>query len=184
MEYNIKEFIASLPDHRRGQGQRHKLGDVVTMVIMAILSGHQGLKGFARFAKSNEEELTRVLQLKHGVPCFFTFRSILKGLNEELLSKRFIAWVKTYDEEWKDDYISLDGKAVKSSVKGGNNSTQNFIAVVSAFGNRSGIVYGMKSYENKKSCEADTLRELVQRLGLKEKVFTMDALHSQKKHLT
>ena len=33
---------------------------------MAILSGHQGLRGFSRFAEHNAAELTAALELKHG----------------------------------------------------------------------------------------------------------------------
>ena len=44
MDYKLFDFFNSLTDPRRGQGQRHKLTDVLTIIIMAILSGHQGLK--------------------------------------------------------------------------------------------------------------------------------------------
>lgn len=181
MQYKIFDFIGSLHDPRRGQGQRHKLQDVLMIVIMAILSGHQGLRGFARFSKSNEAELKGVLSLKHGVPCFFTFRSVLGGLDEQFLAQNFTAWVKSYHPPVEDDFISVDGKAIKSTTSGGRTGLQNFIAVVSAFGHQSGLVYGMKSYENGKSGEAEALRVLVEQLGLKDKVFTMDALHTQKK---
>ncbi|MBK8921215.1 MAG: hypothetical protein IPM81_06840 [Saprospirales bacterium] len=50
----------------------------MAMVIMAILSGHQGLKGFTRFMKNNEEELVSIFQLKHGVPSFGTVRTFCK----------------------------------------------------------------------------------------------------------
>lgn len=181
MKYKMSDFISTLEDPRRGQGQRHKLQDVLLMVIMAILSGHQGLKGFARFAMSNKEELTEVLRLKHGVPCYYTFRAVLTGLNEQLLARKFMAWVKTYHPDLDDEFIALDGKAISSTTSGGNTSLQNFISVVNAFGHQSSMVYGMKSFENGKSGEAQALRSLVKQLGMKDKIFTMDALHSQKK---
>ena len=184
MRYKMFDFIDILVDPRRGQGQRHKLTDVISMVIMAILSGSQGLKGFARFAKSNEAELVSLLHLKHGVPCFFTFRAILMGIDEQHLTAQFTAWVKDYDPSFVDDFIALDGKVVRSTVSGGNTRFQNFISVVSAFGHRSGVVYGMKSFENGKGGESEALRTLVEQLGLSGKVFTMDALHTQKKHST
>jgi|GEM_PF-2552047 len=64
MQYEIIRFFATLSDPHRGQGQRHKLSDVLTMVTVAILNGYQGPKGFARFASSNQVELTEVLKLK------------------------------------------------------------------------------------------------------------------------
>lgn len=182
MEYNLFNFFTELQDPRRGQGQRHRLEDVLLIVIMAILSGHQGLRGFSRFATSNSEELTNLLNLKYGVPCFFTIRAVLMGLNEDLLAEKFSTWLKAYHSE--DTFVALDGKAVRGTSSGGNSSTQNFVSVVSAFGHRSGLVFGMKAFENGKSGESEALRQLVERLGMQDKVFTMDALHSQKKHLT
>ncbi|MEM9685525.1 MAG: transposase family protein [Bacteroidota bacterium] len=58
MNYKMFEFFNSLQDARRGQGQRHKFDNILIIVIMAIISGHQGLRGFTRFAKANEKELT------------------------------------------------------------------------------------------------------------------------------
>lgn len=180
MHYKVFEFFSQLSDPRRGQGQRHKLSDILTIVIMAILSGHQSIKGFARFASSNEQELSEALALKHGVPCFFTIRAVLQGLDEQVLARQFIAWVKDYHDHHLDDYVAVDGKAIKATVSGGNTGLQNFISVVSAFGHQSGIVYGMKSFENASSDESSTVRSLLAQLGLKDSVFTMDALHAQK----
>jgi len=183
MQYQLSDFFSGLKDPRRSQGQRHKLKDVLTIVIMAILSGHQGLRGFDRFARANADELTEVLHLKYGVPCFYTIRLVISGLEEQLLAQRFTDWVSSYSSQSADEFISMDGKAVSATTHGGNTSLQNFVAVVNAFGQHSGLVYGMKSYENGKSGEAQALRQLVEQLGLKDKVFTMDALHAQKKRL-
>ena len=180
MLYKIGDFFESLEDPRRGQGLRHQLNDVLTIVIMAILSNHQGLRGFTRFAKANAKELTQALNLKHGVPSYSTFRDVLMEINQQLLVNNFIQWVKDYFPDAADDYIALDGKSIKATSSGGQTKTQNFVAIVNAFGQRSGLVYGMKSFENGKSGEAQALRDLVQQLGLQGKVFTMDALHTQK----
>lgn len=180
MKYKLFDFISGLSDPRRGQGQRHTLQNVLTIVIMAILTGHQGLRGFSRFAKSNSHELTEILHLKHGVPCYYTFQAIFSGLREQMVAQKFIAWLKSYHSELGDDFIALDGKSVKSTVNGGNTELQNFVSIVSAFGQQSGMVYGMKSFENGKGGEVPALRTLVEDLGLTDKVFTMDAAHSKK----
>lgn len=184
MQYNLFEFFGSLSDPRRGQGQRHKFKDILSIIIMAILSGHQGIRGFTRFAKANSAELTEVFQLKYGVPGYSTFRSFIIDVNDQVLASKFIEWVKHAAPDHADEVIALDGKAVKASISGGQTSAQNFVSVVNAFGHSSNIVYGMKAFENAKSGEAQALRDLITQLGLKGKLFTMDALHAQKKHLT
>ncbi len=180
MQYKLFELVSQLEDTRRGQGRRHSLENVLTIILMAILSGHQGLRGFERFAKSNEKILIETLNLKHGIPCYCTFRQVFQSLNEQLFAQKFMAWMKTYHKDLKDGFLSLDGKVVKSTVNGGNTAMQNFVSVVSAFGHQSGMVYGMKSFENGKSGEAKALMELVEELGVTNKIFTMDALHTQK----
>lgn len=180
MQYSIAGFIHSLTDPRRGQGQRHSLENILTIVIMAILSVYNGLRGFARFASSNEQELIQVLKLKHGVPCYYTFHSVLSSLTEQMMAQKFMAWMQTYPDLLTDEFVSLDGKVVASTVNGGNTSSQNFVSVVSAFGQQTGLVYGSQTFENGKSGENRALFELVENLGLKGKTFTMDALHAQK----
>lgn len=181
MDYQIQDFIGQLKDPRRGQGQRHKFEHIIIITLMAILSGHQGLKGIARFASSNAQELSDTLNMKHGIPKFNTIRDVLNAINADLMAQTFITWMQQYHSDLGDDFVALDGKAVRSTVGGGNTSLQNFIAVVSAFGHKSGMVYGMESYENAKSAESQTLRDLVAKLGFSGVVFTMDALHTQKK---
>jgi hypothetical protein len=88
--------------------------------------------------------------------------------------------MQQYHPSLGDELVSLDGKAVRATVGGGNTALQNFIAVVSAFGHQSEMVYGMQAYENAKSAESQALRDLVTKLGFTDTIFTMDALHTQK----
>jgi hypothetical protein len=178
--YQIKDFAKSITDPRRKQGQRYSLENLLIIILMSILSGCQSLRGIARFSKSNEEELKDVLCLKHGVPNFNTFRDLMLSLDLQIVTTSFISWVASSHDTLSDDFIALDGKAIKSTVTGGNTGLQNFVAVVSAFGHESGIVYGMESYENGKSGETKSLQALVEKLGLKDKVLTLDALHTKK----
>ena len=91
MAYKITEFFGQIQDSRRKQGQRYSLSCLLTITLMAILSKHQSLKGFARFAKSNKEELTSALNLKYGVPSFTTFRELFQNIDIQLLTTGFIA---------------------------------------------------------------------------------------------
>lgn len=176
------DFFSALKDPRRRQGQRHQFNDILTIVVMAILTGEQGFRGFHRFADSNAEELTTVMGLKHGVPRYNTIRSAMLAIEEAVLVKEFIKWTKGYLPEIAiDEFVALDGKAVRATTRGGNTARQNFVSVVNAFGHKSGVVYGMQPFENGKSGEAEALRQLVKKLGVKEVVFTIDALHAQKK---
>ena len=183
MNNNLCEFINSLPDNRRLQGRRHELANIIIIVIMAILSGHQGLKGFTRFARSNQKELEEVLTMRHGIPKYNTIRETLSSIDEKIMAEFFIQWAKGCGHDLIDEFAAIDGKAVRSTLSGGNTQAQSFVAVVSAFGHQSGLVLGVGTYENGKASEAGVVRDLVQKMDTKGIIFTMDALHSQKKRL-
>jgi hypothetical protein len=180
MGLNILSFTSLFTDSRRVRGRRHNLSDVLCIMVMAIMSGEQSIRGFARFSRNNESDLVRVFSLKHGVPSYNTFKLVLDNLEEELLMSNFISWVSNSSEELSDDFIALDGKSIRSTVVSGGGKGQNFVAMVSAFGHSSKVVYGGQGYENKKSNEGLCARELMERLGLRGKTFTLDALHCQK----
>jgi hypothetical protein len=179
---SLSDFTSLFEDPRRGQGQRHKLHDIIVMMLMAILSDNQSIKGFARFAKSNKEELTQTLNLKHGVPSFSTFRHILENISEQIFADNFLIYMKKHYKDWHDEFISMDGKAIKSSVSDASTNSQNFISIVSAFGQTSHMVYGMKSFENKKSGETNVVQDLIEDMELEDKTFTLDAIHCKKNY--
>lgn len=177
----LNDFLSSLKDPRRSQGQRHQFNHVLSIVIMAILSGYQGLRGFSRFAKANAEALDEVFHFKHGYPKFNTFRSVLSALDHQVLIHQFILWAQGSVPGFTEESISLDGKAIRATTNGGNTEFQNFVSLVNAFGAQSHLVYGMQPFNNSKSGEGEALRQLIIKLGLTDRLFTMDALHTQKK---
>jgi DDE_Tnp_1-associated len=152
------------------------LAALLTITLLAILSQKQGLRDFARFVQANAQTLTTLFHLKHGVPKYATFQSLFSHRDAQVLTDKFVTWLTTYSPVLADKYISLDGKAVQSTVSGGNTSLQNFISVVSAFGQQSGLTHGMQAFQNNKSGEGQALRDLVEKLGLQDKVYTADAL--------
>ena len=91
--------------------------------------------------------------------------------------------MKAYHPEEEQHWVALDGKGLLSTLSNPNDSLQSFVLVVSAFGQKSGLVYGVNTFDNGKSGEGQALDELVQTLGLKGTILTMDALHCTKKNL-
>lgn len=79
-----------------------------------------------------------------------------------------------------DQWLSIDGKAIKSTVSDQHSSKQNYLSLVSVFNNCMGIVISAGTLENKKNNEGNTVRELIEQMELKGVSFTLDALHCQK----
>ena len=187
MQYNLLELLSSIKDTRRKEGKRHPLDSFVGMIIMAIISGHQGYRGFERFFNANKYELCMTFNLKHGLPSFGTIRTLIQLIDLDDLSKKFGLWMeKQYECIPKDDendinWLSADGKSIRSTISGGNSSLQNFTQIVSIFAQKSKLTISAKEFENKKSHEPAILRDLIETLGLTEGIISLDAIHCQKK---
>ena len=181
MEYNLQDFLSKVKDYRRGAGQRYPLWAVLSMIIMSIISGAKGYREFGRFMKANQESLIECFKLKHGVHSHVTIRAILRKLDLYTLTKSFRSWMSLCSPPDSAEWLAIDGKSLSSTVTNPNDSLQNFVSVVSVFAQHSGLVYDLQAFENGKAFEPRIVRQLIRRLGLKDAVFTLDALHCQKK---
>lgn len=180
---SLEECFANLKDPRRGQGLRTDLTQVLIMTVMSYLCGHFGYRGIARFCKLNEELFSKELSLRHGVPSHVTFRDVLSRVDEVNLIDSFNKWALEARELEIGQSMSIDGKTLGGTVVDTQGSRQDFEGVVSIFNHESGLVYAVEHYrrKSKEKGEAPLARHLIKTLKNKGLVFTMDALHSQKK---
>ena len=82
------------------------------------------------------------------------------------------------------DWVSIDGKCLRSTCKNSQNSSQNFVSIVSLFTHQTGLVLILQKFANKKSSEIRQVQERVKGYPISENVFTLDALHCQKETTT
>lgn len=183
---SLLDHLHEVPDFRRRQGRRYPLPKLLAMIIMAILSGHYGYREIARFIKANHDELAQVLRLpRHRVPSHVTIRTVLMHLDFQALSSAFEAWASRHLALAPGDWIALDAKALRSTVRDYDKSYQDFVALVSAFDQQNGVVLSQQAYHHKQVSEIVVTRSLierlVERLDLRQVTFTLDALHCKKR---
>lgn len=180
---NLIEHLQQISDFRRTQGLRYPLRAVLLMTIMSIMSGRCRYREIAAFAKANQKELLKFLQLKKRkrLPSHVSFRTILKGINFDEVLTAFNCWAAQYVTREDEEWTSLDGKALASTVTDYASSYQNFVSLVSLFSHKRGQVLRVAKLENQKESEIPTVQELIEALDLTGVVFTLDALHCQKK---
>jgi len=184
MEKSLIDYLKDIPDFRERQGCRHQQWFVLLIIIMGIISGYWGYRGLGRFVERHRRELIKLLSIPQArVPSYSTIRRVMMGLNYEELAKVFNQWASQYGKLPSHEWVSIDGKGLKNTVTEYGSAEQNFINIVSAFSHNRGIVIGLKVMENKKTSEITTVRELLEILDVKGLVFTLDALHCQKKQL-
>ena len=172
-------YLKEVKDHRRAQGQRTPMVAFLEMIVLAGMSGHFGFRAMSRFIKDNEAFFVERYNLEHGTPTYTTLRNFTKELDYKELCNSLYNWSIQFLT--KEEWIEIDGKAIRSTVTEEHSSRQNYKSMVSMFCDRKGIVINAISIENKKAHEGAAARELIEQCELKGITFTMDALHCQKK---
>jgi hypothetical protein len=181
METSLISKLRELKDLRRAEGTRHDLTTVLVITIMAFMSQIYTIRGIGKFSKRHKEDLIKCLNIKKNrIPSYPTVRRVLMNIDFTELTDKFKQWIIENNLLQSEDWVSLDGKSIKSTVTNYNSPNQNFTSIVSAFAHNSGLILLSESYQNKKTSEIPVVENLVASLGLEGITFTMDALHSKK----
>ncbi len=182
MDKSLIDYLKQIPDCRDPHGLRHPLWLVLLIIIMGMMSGYWGYRQLGRFVERHRRELLRRLQIpKARVPSSSVIRRVMLNLDYKELQLVFNQWTQQYSLIPSSEWISIDGKSLNNTVSNYDNAQQNFINCVSAFSHQRKLVLGVKMMENKHESEINVVRDLIELLDLKDVVFTMDALHCQKK---
>ena len=179
---NLLDFLLKIEDPRRLQGQRHELRIILLITLMSIMSGYIGYRSIGDFMKRNKKDLLLTLQPKKGIlPSFDIIRKVLIGIDFEEFSKQFYSWAKQYINVSKNEWISIDGKAIGGTVSESQSINQNFVSLVSLYCSKQKLVLCNGQVTNSKESEIPVVKQLIAALDLEGLNFTLDALHCQKK---
>jgi hypothetical protein len=103
------------------------------------------------------------------------------GVDFDTLATVFNQWAQNYVDLNVSEWCGIDGKSIKGTVQDFKSEYQNFVSIVSVFAGKRGLVLGMDKLENKKGSEITTVQNLIAALDIEGAVFSLDALHCQKK---
>lgn len=181
MSKNIVDYLKEVPDPREAQGSRDDLWQILLIIIMGIMSGKHTYRGLERFVERHRRSLVKQLALKQGTaPSYSTLRRIMIAVDYAKLNSAFNSWAQEQTRQ-TGEAIAGDGKSLRNTVSNADNNQQNFISMVSLFSQQQGVVVATAIMENKKESEISVIQQLLSQLKLENHVFTMDALHCQKK---
>lgn len=180
---NLIEKLKQVNDFRKKQGKQHHLWIVLLILISGIMQGYLSYRDLESFAKSNKQEISKTLNIPiEKIPSYSTICRVMKGVDWREMLKLFNTWAYEESRHRNDiKYLSVDGKALNSTVRESNDEKQNFMMIVSLFSQETGLVLHLKQSENKKGSEIEQFREIVRDCQLEDKIFIGDALHCQKK---
>lgn len=182
MKKGIIQFLEELPDTRRKAGRRHDQTFILLLVLMSTMSGYHGYRSIGDFISRNRSDLLAYFKPdKSRLPSFYTVRRVIQDLDFNRLSAGFYKWACQHMDLSENEWIHIDGKAIKGTMSDYAMEKQRFINLVSLYNSRKQLVIGNALVDNSKQSEIPVVQQLIASLGLSGATFTLDALHCQKK---
>jgi hypothetical protein len=177
----LLSVLFKIKDSRRREGRRYELSYVLLFSILAILCNADSYRSIHTFIKSKFDFLKKLFNLKwERPPSYTSIRYIILSVQPEDIENAF----REYSNELIQDkikegsVIAFDGKTLKDSFD--NLQDKKAIHILSAFLVEEQIILAHEEVDEKTN-EIPVAQELIQELGLKNCIFTFDALNAQKK---
>lgn len=172
---SISKHFSEIKDPRR-DNRRHKLIDIMTISICAVICNADTFEHIVEFGKAKYDWLKNFLELPHGIPSADTFERVFAMIDPEEFKSAFMNWIHAICELTKGEVIAIDGKTLRRSHD--KSKGRSAIHMVSAWANANGIVIGQKKV-NDKSNEITAIPELLKLLEISGCIVTIDAMGCQ-----
>jgi predicted transposase YbfD/YdcC len=173
----IPRPFTQIPDLRRAN-RRHKLGDILTIALFAVICGADGWAAVAQYGRAKFAWLQTFLELPHGIPSHDTFTDVFAKLQPDVLERCFMAWMKTLVQLSGGKLVAIDGKSLRRSFEHGWDKS-GMAHMVSAFVQANQMVFAQVQTQGKGQ-ELSGIEQLLHLLELDGAVVTLDALGCQK----
>ena len=174
---SIELYFGSLPDPRVERTRAHRLSDLLTIALCAILCGANDWVAVETFGQAKEAWLRTFLPLPGGIPSHDTFGRVFARLDPTALQECFAAWVQAVVGELPAQVVAIDGKTSRGSAD--RSRGQAALHLVSAWATASGLVLGQEATDAK-SNEITAIPHLLKLLALEGCVVTIDAMGCQR----
>ena len=167
--------FAIIEDPRHQGYVKHKLSDILVIVMCAVLCGLDELCDIKTFADNKSEFLREEFGIEK-IPSKPTMSRVLSMIDGEEVGKIIISIMKEIAGT-TGKVIAVDGKAICSTTK--PKERHSALQIVTAYLTENGVVLGQEKVREK-SNEIPVFQEMLGYLKIKGKTITADAMHCQK----
>ena len=169
----ILRYFQDMTDPRR-HNRIHKLLDILTIALFAVLSGAEGWVDVAEYGRRKLSWLKTFLELPGGIASHDTFGEVFGRLHPQEFERCFIRWMNTLVRLSGGKLVAIDGKSLRRSFEHAWDKS-GMAHMVSAFVAANRMVFAqIKS--NGKGQELDAVEQLLTLLDLEGAVVTIDAI--------
>ncbi len=117
----ISEHFSDLKDPRVDRTKLHKLLDIITITICAVICGADTWVDIEAYGQAKYKWLKKFLELPNGIPSHDTFARVFARLNPEQLQQCFLGWVRSISQLTDGEIVSIDGKTLRHSYDTASN---------------------------------------------------------------
>ncbi len=156
--------------------RRHKLSDVLVIMLLAAICDCRGWDATHEFIKYGPPELRGLLELPNGVPSADTLRRVMTALDPVAFRAAFMAWARALCTSTEGKLVSIDGKTIRGAFADGSAGS---LHLVNAWVKENAIVLGHYATDVK-SNEITAIPALIKLLDVKGAIVSIDAMGCQK----
>jgi predicted transposase YbfD/YdcC len=173
----ISDCFGALEDPRTDYLCDHKLIDVLTIALCALICGAETWVDVASFGQEKRAWLGTFLELVHGIPSHDTFGNVFARLDTQQFERCFTSWMEAVCEITTGQVIAIDGKTLRRSHD--KHVGKKAIHMVSAWASANRLVLGQVKVDDK-SNEITAIPTLLRMLDVAGCIVTTDAMGCQK----
>lgn len=175
---DLRTYIARIPDPRIERNKRHKLLDIVMIVVSAMMCREEAWDEIAYWASMRKDWLSTFLELPNGIPSPDTLRRVFERINPKLLQRCLIDWINALRTAVAGEVIAIDGKTVRGA--GVNDDGTLALHSVSAWAADARLSLAQLKTDEK-SNEIVAIPYLLELIDISNCVVTIDAIGCQVK---
>lgn len=194
----LTTFFKDITDFRRPQGQKYDLSALFTFATLAVLCNAKSYRDIHRFMLTHFDALKTDFELSwKAPPAYTTIRNAIIGVDRYELEAAFRAFTQSLLHYWPAQpppargasavplpvapiVIAVDGKTLRGSYD--RFKEQPALHQLFFYDQQQKLILGHLDTDGKSS-EMKAAQDLIGALALPGALFTLDALHCQKKHL-
>ncbi|NEQ08579.1 MAG: ISAs1 family transposase [Moorea sp. SIO1G6] len=176
LKHSVINQFEALDDPRVKREPKHKLVDLVTIAILAVLSGADNMVAIT-YGKAKQQWLETFLELPHGIPSHDTFSRVLALIDPTQLHECFNSWVEQITNQLEIKLINIDGKTARGSYD--REKQLKALHTVSDWASEHHLVLAQQRVESK-SNEITAIPVVLNLLDIQGAIITLDAMGTQR----